>query len=81
MNFGADSSVANGISHGDEVIDVSHFDGAFALEVDDHGALLCLLWGVVAYLDEGLDDVVEGVDLIVEDYQIMTVFDAGGDFL
>jgi hypothetical protein len=34
--------------------------------MDEDGALLGLLLGVLADLDEGIDDVIEGVEVIIE---------------
>ena len=45
------------------------FDGAFAVAVDDDGALLGLGGGDAADVDEGFDDIVEGVHIVVVEHQ------------
>lgn len=40
-------------------------DGALAVTVDKNGALFGLLGGVATYIDQGLDYVVEGMDIVV----------------
>ena len=40
-------------------------DGAFPMAMDEDGTLLGLFGRVAADVDEGLDDVVEGVDVVV----------------
>ena len=53
--------------HGKEVFVTSGLDDAFASVVDEDGALLGLFVGVAADVDEGFDDVVEGVVVVVVD--------------
>ena len=65
--------------HGKEFGIGAVLDGAFAVAVDEDGALLGLLSSVAADVDEGLDDVVEGVHVVVPEYQLAAVvFEDGG---
>ena len=61
--------------HGEEGVVASVFDRAFAVAVDEDGALLSLGIGDTTDVDEGFDDVVEGVDVIVvEDEAASRIF-------
>ena len=55
------------------------FDGTFAVAMDEDGALLSLGIGDTTDVDEGFDYVVEGVDIVVVEYQAAAgVFEGGG---
>ena len=45
------------------------FDSAFAVAVHEYSALLCLRGADAADVDKGLDDVIEGVDVVVVEHQ------------
>ena len=61
--------------HGEKFVVGTVFDGAFAMAMDKDGTLLGLLGGVAAYVDEGFDDVVESVDVVVvEDEAASRIF-------
>ena len=61
--------------HGEKCVVAAMFDGAFAVAVDEDGALLSLGIGDTTDVDEGFDDVVEGVDVIVvEDEAASRIF-------
>ena len=49
------------------------FDSAFAVAVYEDSTLLGLLGGVTADVDEGLDDIVEGMHVIVPQHQLAAV--------
>ena len=51
--------------HGEEGVVAAVFDGAFAVAVDEDGALLSLGIGDTTDVDEGFDYVGEGVDVVV----------------
>ena len=57
------------------------FDGAFPVTVDENGALLSLLGGVAADVDERFDDIVEGVYVIVPEHQLAAVVFEDGGFI
>ena len=57
--------VEQGGVHGEEGFVAAVLDGAFAVAVDEDGALLGLGVRDAADVDEGLDDVVEGVYVVV----------------
>ena len=63
--------MADSITQWGKLAHLTAFDGAFAFVVDQNGALLGLFGRVVADLDQSLDDVVKGVDVIIEHDQIM----------
>lgn len=61
--------------HGEEGVVAAVFDGAFAVAVDEDGALLSLGIGDTTDVDEGFDDVVESVDVVVvEDEAASRIF-------
>ena len=65
--------------HGEEGVVASVFDRAFAVAVDEDGALLSLGIGDTTDVDEGFDYVVEGVDVVVPQHQLAAVvFEDGG---
>jgi hypothetical protein len=65
--------------HGEKFVVGTVFDGAFAMAMDKDGTLLSLLGSVAADVDEGFDDIVEGVDIIVvEHHTAAVVFHHGG---
>ena len=55
--------------HGQEVVVAAVLDGAFAVAVDKNGALLGLSIGDAANVHKRLDDVVEGVDVVVVQHE------------
>lgn len=59
----------------DEVIVTPAFYGAFAFEVDDHGALLGLQSVVTARGNQALNDVIKGVVAVVEQDQMPLVIE------
>lgn len=67
--------------HGQEVAVGTVLDGALAMAVYKDGTLLGLLCGVAAYVDEGFDDVVEGVHVVVVKHYGSTMVFEGGDFV
>lgn len=67
--------VEKGCVHGEEGVVAAVFDGAFAMAVDEDGALLSLGIGDATDVDEGFYDVVEGVDVVVvEDEAASRIF-------
>lgn len=61
--------------HGEEGVVAAVFDRAFAVAVDEDGTLLSLGIGDTTDVDEGFDDVVEGVDVVVvEDEAASRIF-------
>lgn len=77
--LGGELFVEQGGVHGQEGVVATVFDGAFAVAVDEDGALLGLLVGDAADVDKRFDDVVEGVDVVVvEDEAAAGVFEHGG---
>ena len=56
--------------HGEEGVVASVFDRAFAVAVDEDGALLSLGIGDTTDVDEGFDDVVESMDIIVVKHKV-----------
>ena len=58
--------------HGEEFFVTAVFDNAFAGVVDHDGALLGLLVGVPADVDKCFDDIIEGVVVVVVEYQFAT---------
>ena len=77
--FGGELFVEECGVHGKEGVVAAVFYGAFAVAVDKDGALLGLGVGDAANVDEGFDDVVEGVDIVVvEDEVAAGVFEYVG---
>ena len=77
--LGGELLVQQGSVHGQEVVVAAMFYGTLAVAVDQNGALLGLGIGDAADVDQRLDDVVEGVDIVVVEYQAAAgVFEGGG---
>jgi len=77
-NFGGELLVEQGGVHGEEGVVAPVFYGAFAVAVDEDGALFGLLVGDAADVDERFDDVVEGVYVVVVQYEAAAgVFEYG----
>jgi hypothetical protein len=69
-DFGGDAPVADGVSHDGHFVEGTGFDGAFAFEMDDPRALFGLFRLVFADFDEGFDDVIKRVHVVVEHNQV-----------
>lgn len=67
----ADTRIADGLPHGFQLFKGSPFYSAFAVVVDDHGALLSLLRRMIAYPDQCVDDMIKGIVIIVKNDQII----------
>ncbi len=63
--LGGELLVEQGGVHGQEGLVAAVLDGAFAVAVHQDGTLLCLRDADAADVDEGLDDIVEGVHVVV----------------
>jgi hypothetical protein len=66
--LGSELLVEEGGVHGEECFVAAMLDGAFAMAVNKDGALLGLRGTDAADVDEGLDDVVEGVYVVVVEH-------------
>ena len=51
--------------HGQECLVSAVLDGTLAVAVHEDGTLFCLRSADAAYIDEGLDYIVEGVHVVV----------------
>ena len=59
--------------HGQQVGIGAVLDGALTMTMNQDGALLSLLLGVAADVHQGLDDIVEGVYIVVVEHQTAAV--------
>ena len=72
-DFGGELFVEEGSVHGEEGFVAAVLDGAFAVAVDEDGALFRLFGGMAADVDQGFDDIVEGVDIVVPQHKAASV--------
>jgi hypothetical protein len=73
-HFGLNAPVANGLPHGHQFVPTAFLYRAFAFEVDDPSALLGLLGGMFTYFNQGLNDMVKSVYIVIENDQIVHLF-------
>ena len=67
--LGGELLVEQGGVHGQECLIVAVFDGAFAVAMNQNGALLSLGGADAADVDKSFNDIVEGVYVVVVEYQ------------
>ena len=67
--FRGELFVEQGGMHGQECLIVAVFDSAFAMAMNQNGALLGLGGADAADVDKSFNDIVEGVYVVVVEYQ------------
>jgi hypothetical protein len=56
-----------------QVIEFPRLYGAFSVIVDYQGTLFCLLRGMVTHIDQGLDHMVECIDIIIKEDDLIEI--------
>jgi hypothetical protein len=68
-----DTVIADRLSHGFKIFKASELYGAFTFEMYNPGTLLGLFWCMAADFDQRIDNVFEGIDIIIKNYQFVFI--------